>query len=446
MSKDLLPFFEMRRQLSRRLQELPEPQSVEKGLPIAFPIEEVEHTICQLVTEPLGLVQRYLAEAVARFQPVTARQIDEWLGLGEAFIVRMLEDLITNGADLYRDGLIYKAGPRLQQNALRGTFERTIVQRRRFLVNGVTNKLLPIDFLKSRQDFRLFLGDDRDAPMLDRLGDRSAVSVKVVDRLCFGREHLTDLIRNGDTASREEVGLPKGATGLDLSAPAVCVTNWVLAFILVRRGGAVEVLAAGDHNVWLHDESCSTLHYWKEVCSPAWFSGDRLATDNETALTILIKSWPADIQATFDRKTNQAWITIENLEVNLPLTNEAEVDENDAMRRLRSALIAGTYWDPKTLLVLHLGAGDQATAGRVCVLRGVQALQRKLRQVNYLPEQPPPVRLSDWWRQWQREFTLTLKLGFELGAGNLEELLMAARSVRDTDFADKLDWINDENG
>ena len=72
----------------RRLLELirsrrrPGAPRLARAFPLAFPIADVTYEVSQRLPEPIGLVQRYALDALCRFGPCTAADLDELLGLG----------------------------------------------------------------------------------------------------------------------------------------------------------------------------------------------------------------------------------------------------------------------------------------------------------------------------------------------------------------------------
>ena len=56
-------------------------QTPRKIIPVRFPIAEETYEIVQLVNEPMGMIERYILEAICAFGPCSDRDIEGLLGL-----------------------------------------------------------------------------------------------------------------------------------------------------------------------------------------------------------------------------------------------------------------------------------------------------------------------------------------------------------------------------
>ena len=68
-----------------------------KIVPVRFPIAEETYEIVQVVNEPMGMVERYVLEAISEFGPCDYTDIHNLLGLDTELIGDMVEDLSKAG-------------------------------------------------------------------------------------------------------------------------------------------------------------------------------------------------------------------------------------------------------------------------------------------------------------------------------------------------------------
>jgi len=118
----------------------------------------VEATYClrERVPEKIGLIRRYLLEALCRFGPCSPAQLDAMLGLGEDVIARTLQEMEAITPGLACHGGAFAANDEVRRLLADGQFSRVVTHRRAFLVNGLTDRLLPINFWKLHEDWRLY--------------------------------------------------------------------------------------------------------------------------------------------------------------------------------------------------------------------------------------------------------------------------------------------------
>ena len=147
---------DVRRQLFEVLDARPEEAaSTVRAIPLGFPVVEVTYSLCERVPEKIGLIRRYLLEAICRFGPCGPAQLDAMLGLGEDVISKTLGEIEHVVPGLLRQGGEFSANDEVRQLLDSEQFTRVVTHRRDFLINGLTGMVLPINFLKSQADWRL---------------------------------------------------------------------------------------------------------------------------------------------------------------------------------------------------------------------------------------------------------------------------------------------------
>jgi hypothetical protein len=411
-----------------------------KAVPLAFPVVEATHTLRERVPERIGLAHRYILEGLCRFGPCTPEDLDALLGLGPDRVERVLLDIERTAAGVGRQGRQFVAGPAVRQALTAGRFTREVTHRRKFVVNGLMDTLLPVDFWRHHEDGRLYPDPDRPAgPMRDAADNPTAVMAKVADRLVDGADDVRHWLGHADAAAKERVGVPAGACELGPETAQVRGA-WVLSFLLVASDGLVDVMSASRCPARLVEGRFATRDYLARVCqgiSPAQLEPDVAGDAWRKRLT----SWPADTDVRPGRRPGEALVGVRRPAEQLT-PPWADAEEGDAeARRLSGALVSGLYWDVGGWHVLRLVPADRPTAARVGLLRGVRALRDALREVDYAPGEKLPLELPRWWAGWLAEFARELPATAVPAPLPLEDLLRLADEVPDTEFLDKLEWL-----
>src|SRR5262249_12830023 len=238
-----------------------------------------------------------------------------------------------------------------------GRFTRLVTHPRKFVVNGLTDTLMPVDFWRYHEESRLFPDPDKPSgPMRDGSGNLTGIVVKVTDRMGDGTEDLRRHVEHGDTTTRERLGIPAGACDLETRAAEVACA-WVLSFLLVAVDRSVEVLSAGRHPVSLVEGRFAGRDYLARVCQglhPSQFEPAAGGGDWRQRLT----GWPADAQMRDGRRPGEVLVSVARPSEQLTLRwDNAEEDDADT-RRLSSALASGLYWDIGHWHLLRLVPGD----------------------------------------------------------------------------------------
>lgn len=410
--------------------------SVVKAIPVAFPVAEVSYNLLERIPEPIGLIRRAVLQAVCEFGPCNARYVDELLGLGSDIVERTLVELTKSLPDLVQIGTDFAAGSKCSQLLKSGGFARLVTHERNFLVNGLTDKLLPIDFWRTHKGLRLFPNSSEpNGPMCTEAGMPTPVAAKIADCLVTGRDHLLQLVRNGDATSRQSFGLPAGVSELPEDPLAIRIA-WVLSFLMVRADGSVEVLSARRNPTSLLGRNVTSKDYLRHVCQG-------------------MESWVFNVGAPTQpsEKWRDRWPEETKVEPGTTL-EEVVVTLAEPMKLLRSGKVAGTKeksgrllleqgrdWNPPSFKIYRISPGDLATARATALLRGIRELRLILRPFEASANSRPPINLADWWLKWLANFRNQSGIALPESFITFEELLKAADQVNDTDFQDKLEWL-----
>lgn len=410
--------------------------SVVQAIPVAFPVVEVSYTLRELVPEPIGLVRRAVLQAVCEFGPCTKRDVDELLGLGSDVVERTLMDLTTSLPDLAQRGTEFIAGPKCLQLLKSGRFSRLVTHERKFIVNGLTDKLLPIDFWRKHKGLRLFPNpSDPNGPMCTESGTLTPVAAKIVDRGVTGRDHLKQLVRNGDATSRQSLGLPAGACELPEDPSAIRIA-WVLGFLVVRADSSVELLSAKRNATVLLGRNFVSKEYLRHVCQglKSWVLSNGASLQPSEKWR---ERWPDGTKVEQGATLGAVVVTLPEPMKLLRFDMDAGIKEKSG----RLLLEQGRDWNPHTFKIYRIAPGDLATARATALLQGIRELRFILRQFEVSANTPPPINLADWWSTWQAEFGKQEGMELPESFVTVDLLLSVADQVNDTDFQDKLEWL-----
>ena len=135
-------------------------------VPVAWPLLKSEWKVSVSVSEPVGMVDRFLLKALQTFGPCSTRELDSLLFLGEDRTEAAIEEMIRVGAPIKKeeDGLycVESAEP-IEQ------FENVRTHRFEFLINGLSGDLLPSTMLSRMKRCVLSEEDFVSMPWLPRL-------------------------------------------------------------------------------------------------------------------------------------------------------------------------------------------------------------------------------------------------------------------------------------
>ncbi len=406
-------------------------QTPRKIIPVRFPIAEETYEIVQCVNEPMGMVERYVLEAICEFGPCSDADIEALLGLDRHLIGDVISELAKAGVDLQRQSDHVIAGESLQSCVRRQTLEKRIKHRRTFVVNPLTGDLLPITHVDdSTRWLAPFVTEDEEQEASDWL------RVRLGDRATSGRRSLASSLSSNDSGTRERLGVPEGAIGFGGDTCFDRQLYSVVAFAVVTRNNQVEVYSAVDLSTLLSDRETSELNYWSRDChgvEPWVFAEPK--TINDIAETFAQNLEGVQCRAYAE---DTLAITVQQLDRVLRVGGRKEISESGAMSMLQMDLVNGWSWRKNDFSIYRVVAGDVETESRLVILRAVDEL-RKIHRMHYR-NQSDSFALAPWWNEFQTAFASRFVDAAENRNLKLDDLLVEAERVPDMQF---LEWLED---
>lgn len=410
------------------------------AVPVGFPIVEATYSVQERIPQDIGLIRRYVLDGVCRFGPCSSVELDGLLGLGADVIEQTLVELSECVPGLLRDRETFRASSEARRAMASGEFSKVVVQQRKFVVNGLGDALLPIDFWRHHEEWRLYPNPEHPVgPFLDAAGQSTQIAVKIRDRMGNGREDLQQRIDSNDPAAKALVGLPRGGFGV-ASEPESVDIAWVTSFLVVSVDGAISVLSPHRPPLSLLDTKFARKDYLIQICDglrprdidqQAFAAAcDSLVQSFDDCADLLPGDGPGEVLVRMSTKGARE-----------EARNGPELDESIARpsSRLTAALVRGRYWDHRTRFILKMRPADADTAERVAVQRAIRDLRAELRSHPQDKLDGNPFDVKSWWTRWQEQFIRNLPKGAAMRHLSLDALLRAADDVRDTEFAERLE-------
>lgn len=223
---------EFRRRSFRAVAAVHEVETIERIVPIAFPVYRSTWSIKLRVEKTTGLVDRQILAAIQNLGPTTAAEVADWMGLSVDIIENSLRDLS-------------KAGVELQCSGGEWTLSRTAEIRQfyveqthdfAFATNAVTGDFLPLSLTRALKSAFVY-----------------AEEVKKLHLQTM--KHITSSSEGGLMKSLGDskrphqfvgYGIPDGFIGFAEKTPKTEYAAFVLAYLYVFKGGEVEVVSATE--------------------------------------------------------------------------------------------------------------------------------------------------------------------------------------------------------
>lgn len=400
-----------------------------KIVPLRFPIAEETYEIFQSVNEPMGMVERYILEAITEFGPCVIDDIASLLSLDRNLITDMVDGMIKADVDLTRDGDQYSAGNSLRAAIGQRQLMKRVQHRRCFTVNPLTGDLLPIKFIQESERWIVpFVTENEEGESTNWL------RVRIGDRALNGGRSLARKILSTDVVERTQLGIPEGAVEL---VDETCLDRKlysILAFAVVTQQWDVEVYSAYDFSLALSDEATSSLDYWHQICHDVqpWIF-DEPSPSDEVAEFFVQNLKGVQCRAVDD---STLAVSVQNPDEVLVVDSRNEPSESMAMSMLQIDLINGWYWSVKDFGVLRLIAGDAKTEIRLFILRAVARLRELFRKRTATEK----LVLGDWWEEFKAASSGRFCNEESIRSITFDSLLAVAEQVPDIRF---LEWLDD---
>ncbi len=395
----------LRARLRQVLSELPPSVRPLKVIPVAYPVVKIGFQVRERSAWTLGLVERYLMEALRDFGPMSAAEVGTMLGLEEGVISRAADRMVDFGGPVCRESGKYAVKRGAEDNVPR----KEITITRGFLFSGVTGRLVPIGLLDENQAWRVapVSGNNR---LRDAQGAEPAIRgwFNSNHGLIDGRGEIERLVRNGDARTKERLGIPVGLSAVGRRDPHADEVAWIPALIVVFAGGAFQIRAFMlDTSILLLEEAEAGIRWIECACQGL---GPR-----DFAATYAMEGMSAQIDqiapgAVLQKGPRLGELMLGIGEAAWPLKDLFGAEERSRNAWLSKVFTSGYWWDlsdyqPSYALVTITPA-DAATARLFWLLRGRQELLR-------LDEQKlrPNFDLHTWWAELQRKPLFTQQIG-----------------------------------
>ena len=387
------------------------PAGLRRLVPVAWPILEVEHTIKIRIEEEIGVVERYLIEALARFGPMDSVKLAEFLGL-EPFVVDAVVKNLQRFSEVISsaDG-VYATVPDALERLAEGKWSRTIESAESFYIDGIGDRLLPINLSKAHRSKWLRLDGAGEAGQISDYGGNK------IKNLCWiassGRDGMTalqEIIESGNFDQRQELGIPVGAYEVVSGKSTIKHERWLLALMEVTEDGSVTVHPAFMPNWSLANFGAEHRPAFEEslrrgtgsalgILNPD--SDKRISNDVRPAWKPFIDYSANDGDFVVKLKDSMnlqfRFIDGETLDDESFEENEAISGQQLSMpKSLLTVLRFPFWWHSSRYAVRQVVPGDIATAEALLLLRGMD----ELRGVAGRAESED-VDLASWWEEFQ---------------------------------------------
>ena len=440
MSKPLSLF----RVIENALADVPDVTKVRCLIPLAWPVMEVEHSLKVRLEEELGVVERHVLEAIARFGPIQAEAVAELMGFDAAIVVAVLKTL-QRFDSVFTDGPEgITASPDTLERIAGGRWSRVIVQPYGFLVNGPSGTLVPKELgqIPSRHQLSLELSDGQGV-VRDSSGRELDQVFWVAPSRSDGRADLARLLAVSDPENRDRFSIPAGAISVESPEGKTLGKRWQLAMGELLDDGTLTIRPASHPAFTLLVVRPDKVQTWVELLRRGSRGGhDVLRQDTGQDIP---KTWAphADCQA----GDGKLVITLRHAAtVETGMNEEDDLESNDFSVEAgsssaktttifpKSLLIAlgRTYlWNPFSFTVRAILPGNMATAGLMLKLRGIEALHKLA-----MSEPSESFDISAWWNDTQVESVANWGDAFKTIRVPLDHLLALARRSPDSDLVE----------
>lgn len=387
--------------------------NVIRAIPVAFPIIESSWLVELNISTPIGMVDRYLLDAIRRFGPIDSEGLSKLLGLSSACIKPAVDGLMSQGAPLLSD----KEGQWLFTGTIEDKLEeccKKVRQEFSFLFNGITGEMLPIDFWKRHASERINPADPDGRKFSSLLQVVLFLQGAVLD--C--KPSRTEQGNDGD------YGIPPGFIGTVDYIPLKEHGEVAIAFILISNSGSARILTVGKEPFELSFNEATLAAAQESNARPYclkwdanWLLPSLLVGDCEFAIPDMQGvEYEQPRPGLFQVKLAEPedWLSWKSLK------QHTSSDDNIGWKLLNERNWAGS----RGFAVVHYEAGDPVTARQLLLLRGVQRLKEMAKDLPTLQD------VAAWWASWQEGRISKWKLK----AISVDELLSMSAEYQDQEF------------
>ena len=406
-----------------------------RAFPVAYPLIESTWRLRERRITPIGLVPRHLLQALTILGPSTVTTLNNIYCFGEQEITDTFNEMVRDGAPVaVHYGRWSLRSMEQNENADHFVCEET--HERKFLHDGLTGELLPIDFLEKSRSIRLFPLEIEPEKMTDRKKQPVHVHLRLSPSFADGSVSLKTIVESTDYERRVLLGVPNGAFALAETTPLSQKRAWLLVFALLHQNGEMQIVHEVDSAITLPEGNFPNLKSYLKS-----FPKIRSKFDQNTSGENTSKD-KSSLGIT-ERSSGKMVVSLDGLDPPLTLRDFGNNELKDQSRqRLARILARGENWDAKTGALTKLVPGDKNTARIALLFRSVISLRKKLFQPpernDHLSDRS---KIDDFLIKRQGEILDSLPNSAQCEPITLEELLREIRIYPDQEFVEKLSMI-----
>ena len=208
-------------------------ENISRIVPVAWPLLKSEWNAVVTVSEPVGLVDRFVLRALRDFGPCSIKELDDMLCIGEDRTEAAVEEMIRVGAPIQKEGRRYSVPEGTETESFKTEHEHAFL----FLLDGLTGDFLPSSFLARAKRAVLSTTDLEELPWIVRLNP-----------VLTGSESpaLKNLDASKALRMSEADGIPVGFKTFSSAFPQRETVQFILGFLFVDMSGKGLLLAATE--------------------------------------------------------------------------------------------------------------------------------------------------------------------------------------------------------
>lgn len=355
--------------------------SLIKVVPVAYPVTSVVYATRERHVGQRGIIDRYVLDAVRRFGPMGAADVHAMLGVEEEIVRRILQ----NAADLGKGVECSRDVYTVESPAATERFSTEATHTRRFIVDGVDGKLLPMAYAEQLDTARLF-PDEEKCAVRDMDGKQTLLRMIVRHGLFDEGERIREVIRKAGAGLKQELGMPGEIVELGKQDYSKRETAWIPAFLLVYADESMQLRGMlPGFKVFLDRRRCS--RHWLKSASVRRVS---LKLDVDDAY---LRENLEGLFDGFDIKISKAGNRLELGGDDEAWDISRFIASNEAGHGVIYALADGIHWDPFQGHVFALVPDGFDATTSMCLFDAVRKLRSAQHYDKRLPEK------AAWWAE-----------------------------------------------
>ncbi len=436
------------RVIEEALAESAEAPTLRRLVPMAWPIIEVEHHLKVRLEEELGVIERHLLEALARFGPLKSQELSSLLGL-EMFVVdAVVHRLERFPCVITQDARGYAVPSDTLDRLSEGKWTREVVQPYAFLINGPTGELVPLALGKAPPWHWVEVNfAEAGGTVEDCTGKLHRNACWVAPLHSSGQTCLVRALEETDPVRKADCGIPEGAIEVIEGSGKSLRLRWLLVLAEVRDDGAISVRPACRTDIALLSVDVAHAERFAEQIRRGKNSAYGLFQADASGLVAkdIPPAWKPHLE--YEGKNGTLLVSL-HYPAKVPLwfgTRDAEEpdddwqEEGEAMRvpseefpaQLRDVLSFPHWWHPFSFAVRHIEPRDDKTAELLLLLAG-------LRRLTHLASDgvDSTFDLPTWWSETQNHISAAWKSDSGKARVRFDAMLAAARRSPDGDVVD----------